>query len=230
MTVSSIEPRVAYCRVICVPLCGTKQYVTPCHGQKCIRSHLFWASLYFVYHFLFIFVNSCKFFSRCHLNPNLSLLYIRVVFIHFTFFSLLFFFPFSWILSAPCNETWRESGNLLVMQCACLHVFLVASYLGRFLRSLHYRLVIISKPLVEISKCTYRFRARAEATENAYIGTFIRYWWELYGVIWWKIFFDWIYSNHSYLSVTTNVQSANLLLLKIVCIYIYICRWPYVTG
>jgi hypothetical protein len=70
------------------------------------------------------------------------------------FFTILFFFSFSWILSAPCNETWRESGNLLVLQCACLHIFLAASYLSRFVRSLRYRL--ISKPLVEISNNTYQ--------------------------------------------------------------------------
>ena len=183
MTVSSIEPRMAQCRTISVALCGTNQYVTPCHGRECINCHLFWASLYFVYHFLFIpppppfFLSIHANFSVAATSTQISLYSISVssLFI-LLLFTLLFFFSFSWILSAPCNETWRESGNLLVMQCACLHIFLAASYLGRFVRSLRYRLIISKNRWLRFLNSTFQFRARAEATQNAYIGTFVTYW------------------------------------------------------
>lgn len=113
---------------------------------------------------IFFFCQCMQIFQSLPPQPkSLSLLYIRVFFIHFTF--LLSFFPpsFPWILSAPCNETWRESGNLLVMQCACLHIFIASSFLSRFLRYLCYRLVIVSKPLDLVSNRVYWFRAQTEA-------------------------------------------------------------------
>ena len=97
MTVSSVEPRVAQCRAICVPLCGTKQYATPCHGQKCINCRLFWASLYCVYHFLFIptpphpFLSIHANFSVAATSTQISLYSISVS----SLFILLFLPSFS---------------------------------------------------------------------------------------------------------------------------------------
>jgi len=149
------------------------------------------------------FVNSCKFFSRCHLNPNLSLLYIRVFFIHFTFFLPSFSFSFFFLSLEFCQPRVmkREENREICWWC---NVPVCISLL-RLLISVGFSGFCVIDSLsfpngwLRFSNSTYRFRARTDATQNAHSGTF--YWiligTSLYGVMWWESLFDWICSNHS---------------------------------
>jgi hypothetical protein len=95
-----------------------------------------WRSLYILRLLFFLSVHAN--FSVVTTAAQISLYSISVSSLSILPFHFLFSF---WILPPFCNKTWRELGNLLAVQCSCLHVFTATFLFSRLLSSLHYRLV-----------------------------------------------------------------------------------------